>query len=76
MEAFNGVSLAFSIVTAPEIVSKALLGHEHLRIFTNNLNIAMLAFTNATLIFCDQTPPAMLEQSGAQLIVCKGDLSP
>ena len=54
----NGVSLAFSIGTTPVIVSKALLGHQHLRIFTNNLNIAML------------------EQSGAQLIVCKGDLSP
>ena len=39
----NGVSLAFSIGTTPEIVSKALLGHQHLRIFTNNLNIAMLA---------------------------------
>jgi DeoR family glycerol-3-phosphate regulon repressor len=168
----NGVSLAFSIGTTPEIVSKALLGHQHLRIFTNNLNIAMLACTNptfevtvaggrlrnedrdvmgagmeslfsaykvdigiygvagvdddgtlldfyeeevrarqmirensrsaylvldhtkfgraahvrggkideATKIFCDRTPPpvilAMLEQSGAQLIVCKGDLSP
>ncbi len=46
------------IGTTPEIVSKALLGHQHLRIFTHNLNIAML------------------EQSGAQLIVCKGELSP
>ena len=54
----NGVSLAFSIGTTPVIVSKALLGHQHLRIFTHNLNIAML------------------EQSGAQLIVRKGDLSP
>jgi hypothetical protein len=57
----NGVSVAFSNGTTPEIVSKALLGHQQLRIFTNNLNIAMLA---------------MLERSGAQLIVCKGDLSP
>jgi len=44
----NGVSLAFSIGTTPEIVSKALLGHLHLRIFTNNLNIAMLVCTNPT----------------------------
>jgi DeoR family glycerol-3-phosphate regulon repressor len=42
----NGVSLAFSIGTTPEIVFKALLGHEQLRIFTNNLNIAMQACTN------------------------------
>jgi DeoR family glycerol-3-phosphate regulon repressor len=44
----NGVSLAFSIGTTPEIVSKALLDHQHLRVFTNNLNIAMLACTNPT----------------------------
>ena len=44
----NGVSVAFSIGTTPEIVSKALLAHRHLRVFTNNLNIAMLACTNAT----------------------------
>jgi len=44
----NGVSLAFSIGTTPEIVSKALSGHQHLRIFTNNLNIAMLACINPT----------------------------
>lgn len=44
----NGVSLAFSIGTTPEIVSKALLKHQFLRIFTNNLNIAMLACVNAT----------------------------
>lgn len=168
----NGVSLAFSIGTTPEIVSKALLDHQLLRIFTNNLNIAMLACTNptfevtvaggrlrnedrdvvgagmealfgaykvdigiygvagvdedgtlldfyeeevrarqmirqnsrsaylvldhtkvgraahvrggrideATTIFCDRTPPAaivsMVEQSGARLILCKGDTFP
>lgn len=168
----NGVSLAFSVGTTPEIVSKALLNHQQLRIFTNNLNIAMLACTNptfevtvaggrlrnedrdvmgtgmetlfgaykldigiygvagvdedgtlldfyeeevrarqmirdnsrsaylvldytkfgraahvrggkideATKIFCDRTPPAsicdMIELTGAQLIVCKGDPSP
>ena len=168
----NGVSLSFSIGTTPEIVSKALLNHQYLRIFTNNLNIAMLACTNptfevtvaggrlrnedrdvmgagmeslfgaykvdigiygvagvdedgtlldfyeeevrarqmirensrsaylvldhtkfgraahvrggkideATKIFCDRTPPAailaMLEHSGAQLIICKGETSP
>lgn len=38
----NGSALAFSVGTTPEIVSRALLGHDHLRIFTNNLNIAML----------------------------------
>ena len=42
----SGVSLAFSIGTTPEMVAKALLGHQHLRIFTNNLNIAMLACSN------------------------------
>lgn len=42
----NGVSLAFSIGTTPEIVSKALFQHEHLKIFTNNLNIAMLSCSN------------------------------
>lgn len=42
----NGMSLAFSIGTTPEIVSRALVNHENLRIFTNNLNIAMAACTN------------------------------
>ena len=44
----DGVSMAFSIGTTPEIVSRALLHHQHLRIFTNNLNIAMLACSNPT----------------------------
>ena len=42
----NGVSIAFSIGTTPEMVSRALLKHQHLRVFTNNLNIALLACTN------------------------------
>ncbi len=44
----NGVSLAFGIGTTPEMVSKALLSHQQLRFFTNNLNIALLACTNPT----------------------------
>jgi DeoR family glycerol-3-phosphate regulon repressor len=44
----DGVSLSFSIGTTPEVVSKALLSHHQLRIFTNNLNIAMLACGNPT----------------------------
>lgn len=44
----DGVSLAFSIGTTPEIVSRSLLDHHQLRIFTNNLNIAMLACSNPT----------------------------
>lgn len=42
----DGVSVAFSIGTTPEMVSRALLEHHHLRVFTNNLNIALLACTN------------------------------
>jgi DeoR family glycerol-3-phosphate regulon repressor len=44
----DGVSLAFSIGTTPEIVSSALLKHQHLKILTNNLNIAVLACANPT----------------------------
>lgn len=44
----EGVSLSFSIGTTPEIVSSALLKHQHLKIFTNNLNIAFLACANPT----------------------------
>lgn len=42
----NGVSVAFSIGTTPEIICGALLEHDQLRIFTNNLNLAMLVCTN------------------------------
>jgi len=44
----NGVALAFSIGTTPEIVSSALLKHRHLKVFTNNLNIAVQACANPT----------------------------
>ena len=39
----NGASLAFSIGTTPEIVMQALTGHQALRIFTNNLHVALTA---------------------------------
>jgi DeoR family glycerol-3-phosphate regulon repressor len=42
----DGASIAFSIGTTPEIVAEELLRHERLRVFTNNLNIAMLACGN------------------------------
>ncbi len=42
----NGVSVAFSIGTTPEIICSALLDHDQLRIFTNNLNLALLACSN------------------------------
>ncbi|MBD8893913.1 DeoR/GlpR transcriptional regulator [Labrenzia suaedae] len=42
----NGQSLAFSIGTTPEIVMQALSGHEKLKIFTNNLNVAFTAAAN------------------------------
>ncbi len=42
----DNASVAFSIGTTPEVVAAALLHHKGLRIFTNNLNIAMLACTN------------------------------
>jgi len=42
----NGASLVFSIGTTPEIVMQALMQHENLRIFTNNLNVAMGAAEN------------------------------
>lgn len=42
----DGASLSFGIGTTPEIVSRSLLSHQGLRIFTNNLNIAMLVSGN------------------------------
>ncbi|MXN65482.1 DeoR family transcriptional regulator [Stappia sp. GBMRC 2046] len=42
----NDVSLAFSIGTTPEIVMQALMNHEALRVYTNNLNVAMAASAN------------------------------
>ncbi len=44
----NGSSLAFSIGTTPQVVAEALLKHDGLRVFTNNLNIAMLCCSNLT----------------------------
>ena len=38
----NGASLFIDIGTTPEAVANALLGHEKLRIVTNNLNAAHL----------------------------------
>ncbi len=74
-----------------EIVSKALLDHQRLRILTNNLNIAMLARISSTFEVTvaggrlrNEDRDAMgagmealfLETFESQLIVCKGDLSP
>ncbi|MFT5114491.1 MAG: DeoR family glycerol-3-phosphate regulon repressor [Parasphingorhabdus sp.] len=44
----NGASVAFSIGTTPEVVASALIHHKDLRIFTNNLNIAVLFCTHST----------------------------
>ncbi|MGA0344770.1 MAG: DeoR/GlpR family DNA-binding transcription regulator [Arenicellales bacterium] len=44
----DGSSLAFSIGTTPERVAAALLQHKDLKIFTNNLNIALLMCSNRT----------------------------
>ena len=44
----NGASVTFSIGTTPELTAEALLHHDRLRVFTNNLNIAMLACSNST----------------------------
>ncbi len=44
----NGSSLAFSVGTTPQVVAEALLNHDSLRVFTNNLNIAMLCCGNLT----------------------------
>ena len=44
----DNASLAFGIGTTPEIVAGELQHHRGLRIYTNNLNIAMLACRNPT----------------------------
>ena len=44
----DGASLAFSIGTTPEIVAQHLLDHTGLKVFTNNLNVAVAATTNPT----------------------------
>jgi len=42
----NGAVIAFSIGTTPELVAEALLNHDELRVFTNNLSIAVTACRN------------------------------
>ena len=42
----DGASIAFSIGTTPEVTMQALVNHNELRIFTNNLNVAMIASSN------------------------------
>ena len=42
----DGASLFFSIGTTPEIVAKELLKHKNLKIFTNNLNVALVCCEN------------------------------
>lgn len=44
----NGSSLAFSVGTTPQVVAESLLKHDRLKVFTNNLNIAMLCCSNPT----------------------------
>ena len=44
----DNASVAFSIGTTPEVVAAGLLHHNGLRIYTNSLNIALLACTNPT----------------------------
>ena len=43
----NGATLFIDIGTTPEAVAHALLGHENLRIVTNNLNVAAILSSNA-----------------------------
>jgi len=45
-EIVDGQSVAFSIGTTPEIVMQALVQHENLSVFTNNLNVAFTASSN------------------------------
>ena len=44
----EGVSLAFSIGTTPELISRALITRQNLKVFTNNLRIAMAMSENPT----------------------------
>jgi len=44
----NNASIAFSIGTTPEVVADGLIHHEGLRLFTNNLNIALIGSVNET----------------------------
>jgi DeoR family glycerol-3-phosphate regulon repressor len=42
----DGSSIAFSIGTTPEMTMQALANHNELRVYTNNLNVAMIASSN------------------------------
>lgn len=42
----DGGSIAFSIGTTPELISRALLAHQNLRVFTNNLHVALAMSEN------------------------------
>ncbi|RXJ68168.1 DeoR family transcriptional regulator [Halarcobacter ebronensis] len=44
----NNSSLFFSIGTTPEIIAKELINHENLKIFTNNINVALVCCENPT----------------------------
>jgi len=42
----NNSSLFFSIGTTPEIIAKELINHKNLKIFTNNINVALVCCEN------------------------------
>jgi len=44
----DGASLFFSIGTTPEVIAYALQGHSSLRVFTNNLSVAIACCANPT----------------------------
>lgn len=44
----DGATLAFSIGTTPEIVATALEAHDGLKVFTNNINVAVAALRNTS----------------------------
>lgn len=59
----EGVSLAFSIGTTPALISRALARHRNLKVFTNNLHIAMAM---------SETPSCQVTIAGGR--VRRGDL--
>ena len=44
----SNASIAFSVGTTPQMVAEGLANHSGLRIFTNNLNVALIASANPT----------------------------
>ena len=44
----NNSSLFFSIGTTPEIIAKELINHKNLKIFTNNINVALVCCENSS----------------------------